>query len=146
MPPFYLTVPPLHFQDFRSSLLSLLWILFQVNSLFPLHLFGLVNFYHVPSSAAYFSVFSFCLIYCVWSLLFVGWKIIVPLTFEVCLQWVRLDQCLLKVFCWGRGTGACVLVGEVGSFVSKGQCYTSSSVFWDVCELGMALSRLSANR
>ena len=64
MSPFYLPVPPLSFQDFRSSLLSLLWILFQVNCLFPLRLFGLVDFHRVPSSAACFSVFSFCLICC----------------------------------------------------------------------------------
>ena len=56
---------PLYFQDFGSSLLSLLWILFQVDCPFSLHLFGLVGFYHAPSSAC-FSVFSFCLIYYVW--------------------------------------------------------------------------------
>ena len=50
---------PFYFQDFRSSLLSLLCILFQVDCLFPLYLFGLVCFYLAPSCAAYFSVFSF---------------------------------------------------------------------------------------
>ena len=113
---------PLYLQDFRSSLLSILWILFQVDCPFSLHLFGLVGFYHALSSACFF-VFSFCLIYCVWGLLFVGLNIIVPLTFEVCLLWVRLDQCLLKVSCWGRGTGACVLAGEVGSCLSEGHCH-----------------------
>ena len=44
-----------YFQDFRSSLLSLLWILFRVDCLFPFHLFGLLGFYLAPSSAAYFS-------------------------------------------------------------------------------------------
>ena len=57
------------FWDCGWSLLSLLWIIFKVGFLFPLHLFRLMHFYHVPSSAASFSVFSFCLIYCVWSLL-----------------------------------------------------------------------------
>ena len=81
--------------DFRSSLLSLLWILFQVDCLFPRHLFGLVGFYLAPSSAAYFSVFSFCLIYCVWGLLSAGCRVVVPLTSGVCLQWVRLVQWLV---------------------------------------------------
>ena len=56
-----LSVPPFYLQDSGSSLLPLLWILFQVECLFPLHLSGLVGFYHVPSSAECFSVFSFCL-------------------------------------------------------------------------------------
>ena len=64
MPPFYLSVPPLYFQDFGSSLLSLLWILFQV--LFSVHLFSLVGFYHVPSTAVCFFLFSFYLMCCVW--------------------------------------------------------------------------------
>ena len=64
MPPFYLSVPPFYFQDFGSSLLSLLWMLFQV--LFPLHLFSLVGFYHVPLTAVRFSLFSFYLMCCVW--------------------------------------------------------------------------------
>ena len=46
-----LSVPPFYLQDFGSSLLPLLWILFQVECLFPLHLSGLVGFYYVPSSA-----------------------------------------------------------------------------------------------
>ena len=64
MPPFYLSVPPFYFLDFWSSLLSLLWILFQV--LFPLHVFSLVGFYHVPSTAVCFSFLSFYLMCCVW--------------------------------------------------------------------------------
>ena len=39
---------------------NLLWVLFQVDCLFPLHLFALVGFYFTPSSAVYCSVFSFC--------------------------------------------------------------------------------------
>ena len=74
MPPVYLSVFPFCFQDFWSSLLSLLCILFQVVYLFP-RLFGLVGFYCVPSYAAYFSVFSFCLIYCIWGLFSAGWML-----------------------------------------------------------------------
>ena len=59
-----LSVPPFYPQELGSSLLPLLWLLFQAECLFPLHLSGLVGFCHVPSSAECFSVFSFCLIYC----------------------------------------------------------------------------------
>ena len=37
-----------YFQDLGSSLLSLLWIIFQVDCLFPPHLFGLLGFYLAP--------------------------------------------------------------------------------------------------
>ena len=40
------------------SLLSLLWIHFHVVCLFPLHLFGFLHFYFVPSIVPYFSAFS----------------------------------------------------------------------------------------
>ena len=69
----------------------------HVDCLFSPHLFGLVDFYHVPSSAASFSVFAFCLIYCVWDLLSAGWKAIFPLNCGVCPPRVGLDQCLVKV-------------------------------------------------
>ena len=52
-------MPPFYFRDSGSSLLSLLWILFQVDCLFPLHLFGLVSFYLAPSSVTYFFAVSF---------------------------------------------------------------------------------------
>ena len=70
-------------------------ILFQVDCLFPLHLFGLVGFYLAPSSAAYFSVFSFCLTYFVWVLFFAGGRVVFPVVFGVCPQWVRLVQWLV---------------------------------------------------
>ena len=74
------------FPRFWIIFTTLLWILFQVDCLFPLHLFGLVGFYLARSSTAYFSVFSFCLIYCVWGLLFSGCRFIVPIVFGVCPQ------------------------------------------------------------
>ena len=52
----------------------------------------LVGFYLVPSSAVCFSVFSFCLTYCVWGLLFTGCMFVVPIVFGVCPQWLRLVQ------------------------------------------------------
>ena len=65
---------------------------FSGSLLFPLHLFGLVGFYLVPSSAVCFCVFSYCLTYCVWGLLFTGSKFLVPVYFGVCPQWLRLVQ------------------------------------------------------
>ena len=43
-------MPPFLLQDLESSLLSLLWILFQVDCLFHLHLFHLISFNHVLSA------------------------------------------------------------------------------------------------
>ena len=96
------------FSTFWSSLLSLIWILFQLNCLFSLHLFGLVDFYHVSSSAVCFSVFSFCLTYCVLSLFSTGLNIVVPLNCGICSPWVGFNQCIEGVlvgeivpfFCW----------------------------------------------
>ena len=56
------------------------------------HLFGLVGFYLAPSSAVCSSVFSVCLTYCVWGVLFAGCWFIVPVVFGVCPQWLRLVQ------------------------------------------------------
>ena len=52
---------------------------FQVDSLSPPLLFGLVGIYHVPLSAEHSSAFSFCLDCCVWGALSVGWNFVVPL-------------------------------------------------------------------
>ena len=71
------------FQNIRSSLLSLLWILFQVDW-WSLHLDNRVCVYLVPLSATDFCVVSFCLTYCICALLFAGCKIIVNLSSGVC--------------------------------------------------------------
>ena len=42
------------------------------------------------------------------------------------------------------GTGACPLVGGVGSRLSVGRA-TSVGMFWGVCELSMTLGSLSAD-
>ena len=131
------------FTRFGSSLLPLLWILFQVDCLFPLHLFGLMGFYLAPSSAVYFSVFSFHLTYCVWGLLFTGCVFMVPVVFRFCPQWLRLVQLvvdaswwrgLLPVFWWMR-LDLVFLLGRT----------TSSDVFSGVCDVIMILDSLSAN-
>ena len=108
------------FSTSASSLLWLLWIFFQLNCLFSLHLFGLVDFYHVSSSVACFSVFSFCLIYCVWGLLSAGWKIIITLNLESAACWWGWTSAH-EVFLV-RGTCACSLVDGAESCLSKGQC------------------------
>ena len=85
------------FQGFWSSLLSLFWIIFQVDSLSPPLLFSLVGNYHVPLPAEYFSTFSFCLNCYVCGALSVGWKFVVPLYCGSCSLWVGLDLWLVKV-------------------------------------------------
>ena len=94
----YLSVPLFFifiFHNFGSSLLITLNS-FQVDCLFPCHLFGLVGFYCVPSSAACFSVFSCHLTYYVWRLLSSAWKVLIPLYCEFCPPWMGLDHCLVK--------------------------------------------------
>ena len=100
--PVYLYVTPFCFQDFGSSLLSWFWILFQVDSLSPPRLFGLVRIYNVPLPAEYFSTFSFCLECCVCRSLSEGWKFLVPFYCGACCLWVGLDQWLDKVSWLGK--------------------------------------------
>ena len=87
----YLSETPFCFQDFESFLLSLFWILFQVDSQSPPLLFGMVGIYHVPLPAEYFSAFSFCSDFCVWGGLSVGCKFVGPLYCGACSLWVGLD-------------------------------------------------------
>ena len=90
-----------------------------------------------------FSVFSFCITYCVWALLFTGCRFVVPVVFAVCPHWLSLVQwvvlaswwrVLVPVFWWMR-LDLVFLVGMT----------PTSGVFWGVCELIMILCRLSAN-
>ena len=112
----YLSMLPFCFQDFGLSLLSLFWILLHLDSLFPPHLFGLVNFYLVPSTTGYFSVFSFSLVYCVLSLLSPDWKFIVPLNCGVTTTfrgWIWISAC--EGFPgWGESWGrvVCLCFGQ----------------------------------
>ena len=48
------------------------------------HLLVLVGFCLAPSSAVCFSVFSFCLTYCVWGLLYTGCRFLLTIIFHVC--------------------------------------------------------------
>ena len=111
--------------------------------LFRSHLFALVDFYLAPSSAVCFCVLSFCLTYCVWDLLFIGYRFVVPVVFGICPQWLRLVQwvvlaswwrVLVPVFWWMRLD----LVFLVCRTVSGG-------VFWGACDLIMILGSLSAD-
>ena len=92
------SVPPFVFQDLGSSLLSLFWILFQVDSLSPL----LFDFYHVPSRGELFPAFSFCLHCCVWDAFSEGWNIMVPFNCGVFSLWMGFYQCLVKVSWMGK--------------------------------------------
>ena len=79
-------VPPLYFfWDFGLPLISLVWILFQVNCLAPLYFVIVVGFYLVPSSVPYFSDLLFHLIFTVYGLFSPGCGIIVPLAYDACL-------------------------------------------------------------
>ena len=67
---------PFCFQDFGSFSLSLFGILYQVDSLSILPLFGLVDIYPVPLPAGYSSLSSSCLYCCVWGDLSVFWQFV----------------------------------------------------------------------
>ena len=90
------------FQDFGLFSLLLFGILYQVDSLSLLLLFGLVGIYPVPLPAGYFSAFSSCLYCCVWGGLSVFWQLVVPLYCGVSLLWVGLDMWLVKVSWLGK--------------------------------------------
>ena len=144
MLPFCISVPPFYFWGFGSSFLFffgsslsvLLWILFQVDCLFP-HLFGLEDFSQAPSSAACFSVFSFCLIYYGWDLFSKDCKVVAPLTYRICPQgwgwptvlwWFPGLEVVVSAFWWVELD----VVSIKGSVVSTG-------VLWAICELWMTL-------
>ena len=82
-------------------------------------MFGLMGFNYIPLLDAYFSAFSFCLIYCVLGLISVSWKVTVPLMESVPLAGIGPGLC--DGFLVGR-TCACILVDGAGSCFSGGQC------------------------
>lgn len=102
-----------------------------------------MDFHHVPSLSAHFSVFAFCLVYCVWSLLAASWRVV------VCLNMWNL------LLIGGAGSVPCegfLVGGFVPAFwwmdldlvlpeVSPVPC----SEFWGVYRFGMALGSLSAD-
>ena len=63
-------------------------MLFQVDSLSPPLWFGLVEIYHVPLPAKYFSAFSSCSDSCVLGGLSVFWQFVVPLYCGGASLWV----------------------------------------------------------
>ena len=86
-----------------------------------------MGFYLIPSSAAYFSVVSFCLTFCVCGLLSAGCRIIVPLASGVCLRVDEFGPGACAGFLVG-GTGACPLVGGAGFCPSGGQGHVKGCV------------------
>ena len=131
------------FQDFGSFLLSLFWILFQVDSLFPPLLFGLVGIYHVPLPIEYLSAFLSCLDCCVWGGFSVCWKSVVPLYCGGSSLWVGLDKWLFKVS-WFRKLVSVFWWVELDLFSLE--CNeVSSSDFWGVYGFGVTLGSLYTN-
>ena len=73
-----------------------------MDSLSPPLWFGLVDIYHVPLPAEYFSAFSSCLDCCVWGGLSVCWKFVVPLYCGGSSIWVGLNEWLIEVSWLGK--------------------------------------------
>ena len=117
---------------FQASLLSLLWILFQGDCLFPIYLVLWVSTLHF-SFVLYFSVFSsffFFLTWSTWSLLFPGSRAV--LNFFL-LVFILGGKCWLGGLCWFPigVTCACVLItgslacpsGGLGILLSPRCCF-----------------------
>ena len=77
-------------------------MLFQIDSLSPPLLFGLVCIYHIPLPDEYLSAFSSCFDCCVWDGLTVCWKFVVPLYCGGSSLWVGLDEWLVKISWLGK--------------------------------------------
>ena len=111
---------PFLFQDFGSFSLSLLGILYQVDSLSLPLLFGLVGIYPVPLPTEYSSVSPSCLYCCVWGGLSVFWQFV-----EFSLLWSFLSVGgVVSVVCQGflvREACVSVLVGGAGFLLCGGQ-------------------------
>ena len=108
---------PFCFQDFGSFSLLLFRILYQVDSLSLLLLFGLVGIYPVPLPAGYSSVSSSCLYCCVWDGLSVFWQFV---EFSVLWSYLAMGG-VVSVACQGflaREACVSVLVGGAGFLLS----------------------------
>ena len=102
------------FQDLGSSLLSLLWILFQLDCLSPIHLVVLLRFYLVPLSGTYSSADSFCLTFCDCGFHSIGCRVVVLLGF-CCLPPGGWDWCKgLVQASWWEGLVSAHLWVELG--------------------------------
>ena len=90
-------MPPFFFWGLGSSLVSLFWILFQIDCLSPLHLVVLLGFNLSPLSATYIFVISFCQTYCLCGLLSIGCRILSSLDSGVCplVGKVSLEVCAI---------------------------------------------------
>ena len=90
-----LSVTPFCFHNFGSSLLSLFWILFQVDSSSPALLFclvGIIIFLYLLNISFFFFFILFRLLCLLWP--FVGWKFVVFLYCGACSLWVGLCSIL----------------------------------------------------
>ena len=85
----------------RFWTIFLLWILFQLDCLSPLHLVVLLGLYLVLSSGTYFSFVSFCPSYCDCSFCSTGWRVVKSV--KVAVAWWNLDLLLLVIIYTGSG-------------------------------------------
>ena len=113
----FLVFSPFYFQDFGSSLLSLLLILF-LDCLFLLHLFSFVSFYLPPSSAVFLCLLILLKLLCLGSP-FRRLQVHSSHCFW-CLPPVAKVGSMACVGFLVEGTSACVLVHEPRSCLSGG--------------------------
>jgi len=131
----FLAFSPFYFQGFWTSLLSLFWILFQVDCLFPLRLFGL-GFYLVLCCISLSFHFFSPQTYSVWGLLFPAFRVVFLLPFgflplegkvgsmvcvdfllkgELCLHSNRRRWGFFFFFIWWAGLCEAVYFGVCGT-------------------------------
>ena len=112
------------FWDLDSSLLSLLWIIFQVDCLFPLNYF--CGFYLVSLSETYFSLISFCLTFCACGLS-TNCRVLAHFVSVVCLLVHNGAHGAFAGFLF-EVTSTFPLVGGAGLFISSGQGYVKGCI------------------
>ena len=132
-----------------SFLLPLLWIIFQVGYLSPLHLYVLLGFYLLPSSGTHSSASSFCSAFCAQGLLSADCRVIAPLACDFCLlvgeadpgvyvgflvkelvpaQW-WMELCLVSLV--GRAMSRSVIRDDLGSqYAVVYGCFPTLLVVW----------------
>ena len=140
------SVCPLNFWDFGSSLLSLLWILFQVDCLFPLHLFIYLFYYGFLPCSFIYNIFI-CLFILSNLLCLMSHFHRLQVYSSSCFWYLPLVGEFGPVTCVGfllGGTGACILV--VRAWSCPWRALPCQMVFfWCVTELSTSLGSLCAN-
>ena len=94
------SVPPFFFRDLGLSLLSLLWILFQVDFLSPLCLVVLLGFYFISSSGTYSYAILFCSTFCDCGFHSAVCRVVGFLASAVCPQVDKVSKKPVHAFWW----------------------------------------------